>query len=278
MEKAISLSREQLISNYCIQGDAFRELEQWSKAISAYNEAMALEQDPHIYYLLARVQGLQGDIEGAITTYQQLLELEPETESSVGENIADVLRQNQSVYQSIWNALQKKKTHLDPRRFCYPEIEAETEIEGKIKVKEYFTAHSQYGTIDLAALTPKDKSLLESYHLSTNNLLSCKNSQGISRYLELVEPWNGTRIKSNKAFCLQPFHPLVIYRFEGEQIFYLLVEEKGYKPLAVYFPQWELLVKLNQIATEDLIEAVNCWKSYAVNHWVQIMEYIAVDS
>ncbi len=276
MEKAISLSREQLISNYCIQGDAFRELEQWSEAISAYNEAIALEQAPHIYFLLARVQGLQGNIEGAIATYQKLLELEPETEPSVREEIADVLRQHESVYQSIWKALQNKRTHLDPRRFCYPEIETETEV--KIEVKEYFTAHSQYGTMDLAALTPEDKFLLESYLLSTNNLLSCKNSQGISRYLELVEPWNGTRIKSNKAFCLQPFHPLVIYRFEAEQIFYLLVEEKGYKPLAVYFPQWELLVKLNQIATEDLIEAVNCWKSYAVNHWFDIMEYITVDS
>ena len=276
MEKAIFLSREQLISNYCIQGDAFRELEQWSEAISAYNEAIALEQAPHIYFLLARVQGLQGNIEGAIATYQKLLELEPETEPSVREEIADVLRQHESVYQSIWKALQNKRTHLDPRRFCYPEIETETEV--KIEVKEYFTAHSQYGTMDLAALTPEDKFLLESYLLSTNNLLSCKNSQGISRYLELVEPWNGTRIKSNKAFCLQPFHPLVIYRFEAEQIFYLLVEEKGYKPLAVYFPQWELLVKLNQIATEDLIEAVNCWKSYAVNHWFDIMEYITVDS
>lgn len=105
-------------------------------------------------------------------------------------------------------------------------------------------------------------------------------------YVYSVCPFTGKIVRSNQSFVINhrevghhDFQSL-IYRFEGEEIFYLMFGCQFGEKLLAYFPSIELIVNLNLpllafMAAED---SINKLKSYMVSCWKQVKTYLSSES
>ncbi|HEY9295588.1 MAG TPA: hypothetical protein VIQ31_04300, partial [Phormidium sp.] len=106
-------------------------------------------------------------------------------------------------------------------------------------------------------------------------------------FMYAICPFTGRILRSNQSFVInhienpakQRGHDLqgFIYRFVGQEVFYLMVGCPHGSKLLLYFPQEELIINLNhsQAHFASPIASVNKLKSYMVGSWQKVRSYIS---
>lgn len=280
---------------------------QVEQAIATCKEALKLQSNNlSIYRILAISQGQKGDLQGAIETYKEAFNLHPENAAKFRQTVANLLKQYQDIYLHIWNTINSINFDIfEQDNLCYP-----TNI-GKGAVEKYFTKTSNYKVIDLNSLIPTDRLFLENQKISLeklkliindnaeqqekylqsfncnlkiplsnlkphrkqtiNDLFVFQEAMVETGYIYLVCPISGRILRSNQSFLL--VGQIAIYRFVGEQVFYLITFGPGFRKFLVYFPKIELIIKLVTGGPKPT-ELVNKWKSLAVTYWQEVIANI----
>jgi len=97
-------------------------------------------------------------------------------------------------------------------------------------------------------------------------------------YVYAVCPISGRILRSNQSVYIQhnSFLPTGIYRFVGNEIFYLIFGCHHSIWLAIYFPRWELIVRpANNPFSTDYFTLLNELKGGAVGFWQKFKHYIS---
>lgn len=97
-------------------------------------------------------------------------------------------------------------------------------------------------------------------------------------YIYAVCPVSGRILRSNQSVYIQhnSFLPTGIYRFAGNEIFYLIFGCHHSIWLAIYFPRLELIVRpANNPFSTDYFTVLNELKGGAVAFWQQFKSYIS---
>jgi len=97
-------------------------------------------------------------------------------------------------------------------------------------------------------------------------------------YIYAVCPVSGRILRSNQSVYIQhnSFLPTGIYRFTGNEIFYLIFGCHHSIWLAIYFPRLELIVRpANNPFSTDYFTVLNELKGGAVAFWQQFKSYIS---
>ena len=101
-------------------------------------------------------------------------------------------------------------------------------------------------------------------------------------YIYTVDPFSGRLLRSNQSFYLatNADQPIVVYRFVGTEVFYLITGLYIGIKLFLYFPLRELIIAIQPLWMKAFVEfgdyaqIINKFKSYAVGSWQQFQEYI----
>ena len=247
-------------------------------------------------YVLAISQAHKGDIAAAIATYKQVVAKNLIQTTNFRTSLGLILKKNPEICQNIWNEINQQQFNtFDESQYCYP-----SNLYLKA-VNKYFNEVSNYKVIELAKLNKEDKLFLKSHSVELDNLklivqdnseikhlanrdLEIDGEQKFTNlflfqenmvetgYIHSICPISGKKIKSNNSFLLDG--QLGIYRFIGDQTFYLFNYGPAFKKILVYFPHLELIIRLAP-GGPDLVELVNKWKALAVTYWQKVIEHIA---
>jgi len=212
------------------------------------------------------------------------------------------------ICEYVWNALN------NINHFNENSVYNKVRIQQKDAL-EHFMQKSHYKTIHLYALTEEDKAFLKQLGLSITNLeiISKDNialeeiyinhfsfaktqlTRKVARnpqygsdywhtgmylqqsivetgYVYAVCPISGRVLRSNQSFFV---FPSFFYRFVGEEVFYLLVGDWYSGRTCVYFPRWDLIIRLfpaDHIYHED---SINLFRAYSVTNWQSFKSYIS---
>ena len=266
-------------------------------AIESYQQAIKLKPDLpfHDYGTLAKALKQQGREEEAANLLNS---------SKEGE-----------IYLKIWNAFNQTSLEtLENESSQYP-----TEIDENA-VRQYFKQTSQYKIINLTSLSDEDRRFLESNNISLANLKSIAQSNynfveqeiylkhfnpefkqssktgiELSRYplfpflKSMLEtgyiyatcPMSGRLLRSNQSFILVPRYVGVLYRFVGDEIFYLLAGGiPGGQCLlsAIYFPSTDCIIKFLDNQYINPVPFFNHFKKWSVFHWKAVKNFLGINS
>jgi SAM-dependent methyltransferase len=101
-------------------------------------------------------------------------------------------------------------------------------------------------------------------------------------YIHTICPFTGEVLKSNQSFYIQDntVVPLCFYRFQGREVFYLVVGGWSGGKVAVYFPKTELLVLISNEWGMWLKheEYLNKFKAHLVSNWQDVKSYISLEN
>jgi SAM-dependent methyltransferase len=101
-------------------------------------------------------------------------------------------------------------------------------------------------------------------------------------YIYTICPFTGEVLKSNQSFYIQDntVVPLCFYRFQGREVFYLVVGGWSGGKVAVYFPKKELLVLISNEWGMWLKheEYLNKFKAHLVSNWQDVKSYISLEN
>ncbi len=101
-------------------------------------------------------------------------------------------------------------------------------------------------------------------------------------YIYTVCPFTGEVLKSNQSFYIQDngVVPLCFYRFQGREVFYLVVGGWSGGKVVVYFPKTELIVLISNEWGMWLKheEYLNKFKAHLVSNWQDVKSYISLEN
>lgn len=94
-------------------------------------------------------------------------------------------------------------------------------------------------------------------------------------YIYCVCPVSGEILRSNHSFVIELGHTVQIYRFQGDEVFYLLCATWLGEKTLLYFPHKELIIRLHPIKYISDENVINLFKSKAVTFWKKFKKYIS---
>lgn len=98
-------------------------------------------------------------------------------------------------------------------------------------------------------------------------------------FIYAVCPVSGTIIRSNQSFYIQhnTVVPIIFYRFEGQEIFYLMVGGWSSGKICIYFPRLELVINLclEYCSWLSCDQIINEFKANCVSYWQKVKAYIS---
>ena len=101
-------------------------------------------------------------------------------------------------------------------------------------------------------------------------------------YIHTICPFTGEVLRSNQSFYIQDntVVPLCFYRFQGREVFYLVIGAWSGGKIAVYFPKIELLVLISNEWGMWLKheEYLNKFKAHLVSNWQDVKSYISLEN
>lgn len=296
-------NRDSLSVYYIKLGELLAKQKKLDQEIATCKEALKLQSNNlELYQTLAIYQAQNGEIEAAVNTYKKAFDLDPENAGKFRQTLVNLLHQCQDIYLHIWNIIDKSNLDIfEQDNLCYP-----TNIH-QGAVMKYFTQTSQYKVIELNSLTPEDRLFLENQKISLEKLklinikdnakqqeqylqsFNCyskilpqnpKNNWYVFQeamvdtgYIYLICPISGRILRSNQSFVL--YGQIFIYRFVGEQVFYLITHNPDSRKYLIYFPNIELIILLGPAPRgPEPTELVNKWKSLAVTDWQKVIANI----
>jgi hypothetical protein len=209
-------------------------------------------------------------------------------------------------YEKIWNSLHGFDCFDENDPYYQAEIQ-------KSDVYEYFKNTSEYTEIlYMDSLTDRDKTLLDKSGVSVATLdlikhhnlpveeiymrnfddlekcLSERQSGGEFRlyqenivetgYIYTVCPLSGKILRTNQSFFIHHMNaiPIGIYRFVGQQLFYLVFTGFPFHVIEIYFPNQSLIINFSNnhnVALNNTI-FLSEFKALVVTYWRQVKHYI----
>ncbi|MEZ2320212.1 MAG: tetratricopeptide repeat protein [Microcoleus sp.] len=211
-------------------------------------------------------------------------------------------------YEKIWNSLHGFDYFDENDPYYQAEIQ-------KSDVYEYFKNTSEYTEIlYMDSLTDRDKTLLDKSGVSVATLDLIKHhnlpieeiymrnfddlAQSLSEgqpgrenrlrlyqenlvetgYIYTVCPLSGKILRTNQSFFIHHMNaiPIGIYRFVGQQIFYLVFTGFPFQVIEIYFPNQSLIINFSNspyVALNNTI-FLSEFKALAVTYWRQVKHYI----
>ncbi|MEG3881163.1 tetratricopeptide repeat protein [Microcoleus sp. herbarium7] len=299
-----AVSKRSQGTDYFNLGLLLAQQNQLDAALSCYEKALEIQPDlaqadSELQVLLARYchnlairHAEQGRLDEAVACFQKA----PQKQPSAGE-----------IYEQIWKGLNQLSPLDETNPYYQTQIEAETAY-------QYFSKTCPYKILILESLTDGDRIYLENAGLSlaylelmkqdsaalqsiyinslgdatttelsqkvTKTFLGVDYQQSIvdTGYIYSICPVTGKILRSNQSFYVQLFNflPTGIYRFGGDETFYLMFGCHHAVTLGVYFPKFELIVRFyNDPLSTDYPEVVNELKSGAVSFWREFKSYIS---
>lgn len=142
-----------------------------------------------------------------------------------------------------------------------------------------------------------EQTLIESFSdaptdLCGQNLLhpwSYQQSLVETGYVYSVCPFSGKVLRSNQSFVInltehgqQRGHDLqgFIYRFVGEELYYLVTGGQHGGKYFIYLPKLDLIINFERSLSQFSIpvQSINTLKSYMVSYWQQVLQYISTEA
>jgi hypothetical protein len=104
-----------------------------------------------------------------------------------------------------------------------------------------------------------------------------------------VCPFSGKVLRSNQSFVInltehgqQRGHDLqgFIYRFVGEELYYLVTGGQHGGKYFIYLPKLDLIINFERSLSQFSIpvESINTLKSYMVSYWQQVLQYLSTEA
>ena len=287
--KGIEIQPQQPVWVYITLADALQHNEQMAEAIAIYQQAAQLYPDTErIYEKLVNLLRSQGHKKEAAKWIKQ----HPQVKQK-------------EIYSKIWQALNQSSLQaLAEENINYPTVFERQEVQ------QYFRLSSHYETIKLNSLSNEDLKFLSSHNISINNikyiakssnynakeqeiclkhfnpefegalktftkqskylLYPFLNSMLETGYIYAICPISGEYLRSDQAFILVDRYVGVLYRFIGEEVFYLLagwIPGGQFQVSAVYFPSSDIIVETNNNPYMNLVPSFNVFKAWLVSHW-----------
>ena len=108
-------------------------------------------------------------------------------------------------------------------------------------------------------------------------------------YVYSVCPFSGKVLRSNQSFVInltehgkQRGHDLqgFIYRFVGEELYYLVTGGQHGGKYFIYLPKLDLIINFERSLSQFSIpvQSINTLKSYIVSYWQQVLQYISTEA
>ncbi|MBR8828002.1 MAG: tetratricopeptide repeat protein [Gomphosphaeria aponina SAG 52.96 = DSM 107014] len=195
----------------------------------------------------------------------------------------------QVMASQAWQALnQKNIEHISEQTF---QNLRDVELD---KLEKHFRDVSCYKNINLASLTEEDQQFIKQVgwsldYISCNNNIQflqqkvCKSNKYNepkkifqyfpieSKYMYSISPWTG---KVNKTNCSLLCGRTAYYRFEDNQVFYLIVNgPPALIQLYLYFPEMEVIIHLHN-NNYPTLDTLNMFKAQVIKNWQNFSEYI----
>jgi tetratricopeptide (TPR) repeat protein len=285
-------------------------LEQQDKTeetIDVYKDLIAKTSDrdklKQIYKRFAEFLLQRDRLEQSIQYYYLASELEPDPDLS--KQVFNKLKNRQDLSLYIWNFLNSFQPEwLKKIDFFLPK---QIPI---VSIKKCLESVTKYTIINLDELAKTDRLLLEELNFSLKYLkpifkdsihyqkryvkkFGCdvdlashqslpNNSIKANRslifqdftiatdYIYIPCPITGKILRSNQSFFING--QLGIYRFVGEQIFYLIVYGPAFIKSFLFFPDRELIITPTN--SLDPVKIINIWKILTVANWHNVCDYI----
>ncbi len=218
-------------------GNALDQNDRVDEAITIYQKAIQLYPDDfNLYLRVAPLYTQTGNLESAIESYKQAIQLKSDLSFSVYANLANILRQqgqeqeaaswlNSSkegqegeIYLKIWNALNQTSLEtLENESSQYP-----TDINQQL-VEQYFKLTSHYKIIKLTSLSDEDKQFLERKNIPLAHLKLIQQSNHDTKQQEIYLKHFGYDIelhsKTGKELEKYPFYPFINSMLETGYIY-----------------------------------------------------------
>ena len=142
-----------------------------------------------------------------------------------------------------------------------------------------------------------EQTLIESFSdaptdLCGQNLLhpwSYQQSLVETGYVYSVCPFSGKVLRSNQSFVInltehgkQRGHDLqgFIYRFVGEELYYLVTGGQHGGKYFIYLPKFDLIINFDRSLSQFSVPvgSINKLKSYMVGYWQQVLQYLSTEA
>ncbi len=91
-------------------------------------------------------------------------------------------------------------------------------------------------------------------------------------FIYSVCPFTGKILRSNQSFYVEQF---LLYRFVGQEVFYLMFGEWMGSKQCIYLPSQELIITLDNFPMTYFTNLINSFKSYSVSNWQNFKVYIS---
>ncbi|ELS04913.1 tetratricopeptide repeat protein [Xenococcus sp. PCC 7305] len=314
-QKAIAIDPEQSLNVYKNLGNLLVKEGRLDESIAAYAKAVELQpENPVNYCLLAKSQARQGDIEGTVSSYQKAVELDSEKSLSFLNNIANALRQHRERYQHIWQTLNQKNIDgFAQIKYCYPTVNSWADVKNyfaqtsnykiinltNLTEEERLILEKNNLSVESLNLIGKDDSVAqqETYlqHFQQNfqlnspkgKLPSTKRFQELRNltafqeamltgYMYITCPFSGKLLRTNQSFLINK--AICAYRFDGDQVFYVIATNSFFEKALIYFPDRELIIRLYRNTFMETTQIIDRLKAFFVTNWQQTMSYLASDA
>lgn len=267
-------------------------------AIVCYREVIErFPQSSSAYQRLALLLASQGDISEAVVIFQKAKKNPSETEiynqiwrqfnhlSIIDDSLIATIpqisletaikhfQQEIGTYKVIdMNLLNDdSKAVLDNFNLCLANLEL-IQQDNLVLEEIYINAWSEQ-PISLAKKT--NRKTHYQWHL-LNSTRDYQQSIVETAYIYSMCPFSGTILRSNQSFYVQVHDgvPLLVYRFVGEEVFYLIVGAWSAVKIALYFPTLELLLDWHSWGNA-LEHTVTHFKANIVSNWLLVKDYIS---
>ncbi|CAD5961611.1 hypothetical protein PCC9214_03225 [Planktothrix tepida] len=289
---------------YSTLGQIFQHKGKLEEAIICYRQLIKrVPAQASAYESLALLLAEQGKIQEAVTMFQKANPTFQKTEfyDKIWRNLNNYGNLKDDVEDSIEISQEKAYQYFCQKNNSYTIIN----LNALDEESETFLNRSHISLANLKLIKQENLALEEIYVNSINSgdetkqlskLIKKKSDftwellnphyfqQSIveTGYIYTICPLTGTVLKSNQSFYIQQHTvtPLCFYRFQGTEVFYLVVGGWSGGKVAVYFPQRELLVLLSPEWGMWLKheEYLNSFKAHLVGNWQDVKSYLSPEN
>lgn len=291
------------VNAYSNLGKIFQQKGEIEAAISCYHQLIKrVPAQASAYESLALLLAEQGKIKEAVAVFQKANPIFQKTEiyDEIWRNINICGGLNDDFEESREISLEKADQYFSQKTNSYTIIN----LNALDEENKAFLEHSQislsnlkliqqenigleeiYINIDSEDETQKLSKLVNKKSGFTWELLNPKHFQQSiveTGYIYTICAFTGEVLKSNQSFYIQEngVVPLCFYRFQGREVFYLVIGAWSGGKIAVYFPKIELLVLISNEWGMWLKheEYLNKFKAHLVSNWQDVKSYISLEN
>ncbi|MBD1882928.1 tetratricopeptide repeat protein [Microcoleus vaginatus] len=288
-------------------GESLAQQGKLAEGIAAYKQAIQAQTNTgmaHLttedYHTLGILLAEQGLLDAALACFQQAPQIQP----SEGK-----------IYENIWKGL-NQQAPLDETNPHYPqEIDPEAACEYFRQTSQYreitlghlteedkiFLETVGVSLANLELMKQDNLALEEIYINSFEPSEPVKLSRKVGEkataamyepyknhagnksmietgYIYSICPISGKILRSNQSFPSVDWMPRFFYRFVGNEIFYLVVNQWFSGKICIYLPRLETLIRFHTVQEFIDVDSINSFKSYLVSCWKKVKSYLSTDT